>query len=331
MKMQALLGNAALQRSAIRTSNLLFSFPCYHSFYGSHLVVVPEKGLVLPQGVSKRDVSPKVADRFIDAINDASAAYPDVNFVYQVMDDTYSTSANPSVSLLSDPRDESWTEENVIAKISPDIKILHNTIADADELSEKWFTTEHHWTIDRALEAYNEIALTLDLDIAQESANKEVSSAWYGASARRGLCLESPSTFSDLTTDFSHLEVFVDGEPAERGVRNSYLNGDLDLAESRYSYFNLYHYYYGTTLSEVVYKNTGSNNGRVLLFIEQSYGVPLEPYLATNYATTVCIDPANKPIKMPIKQYIEEYNVDDVVIQLGPVSYNHINETSPHL
>ena len=47
MKATALLANAALQRSAIETSNALFGWECYPAFYGSSIAEMPSRHRLL--------------------------------------------------------------------------------------------------------------------------------------------------------------------------------------------------------------------------------------------------------------------------------------------
>lgn len=334
-KADAILCNAALQRSAIAASNMLFNWSCYPTFFSSLYVSMPSADIVIPMGRSHTEAMEKGAQSFVDAINKARENNPDVRFVYQTIDDTYSSAINPSQPLTSNALSEEWIEEVALSRLDPEIEVVKESIDGIDEIGTQWYSSEHHWTIDRAIQAYNEVAALLGLTIYDNLPLHEVSPEWQGGSARNGLCMDYPSTLWDTDIDFSSLEVSVDGGPfsdlSARGNRGPTTKEGYSGKDSLYAFYNYYHWYYGTPKSEVIYKNTSSNNGKTLLFVQQSYGVPLEPYFAMNYDTTICIDPANRSAKMTLDEYIEKYDVDDVVIQMGSIAYTNIAKNSSNL
>lgn len=333
-KADAILCNAALQRSAIATSNLLFNWDCYPTFFSSDYIAVPSAGILLHKAAVRSESMDRATISFVEAVNHAQKDNPDVRFVYQSIDDTYSSAANPSQPLTSDALSEEWSED-VLSKLDADIKVTRESIKDADELRTQWYSSEHHWTIDRAIRAYNNVAPLLGLSTYDCLPLREVSHCWQGSSSRNGLCMDYPSTLWDTDADFSSLQVSIDGSSfsdlSKRGSRGATIK-EADAGEGDlYAFYNYYHWYYGTPKREIIYRNDAENNGKTLLFVQQSYGVPLEPYFALNYATTICIDPSNRSARMTLNEYIDEYDVDDVVIQLGPIAYTNIAKNSSNL
>lgn len=61
-----------------------------------------------------------------------------------------------------------------------------------------------------------------------------------------------------------------------------------------------------------------------------SYSIPLEPYIARNYKTTVVISPINTSVEKTLDEYIDEYSVDEVVIQTGYADIYFGKDRSPN-
>lgn len=91
------------------------------------------------------------------------------------------------------------------------------------------------------------------------------------------------------------------------------------------TFYNTYHWYFGRSLSNVVYDNNGKN----CLFVCQSYGVALEQYIASNYKHTVIISPALDKCEQNLDDYMAEHDIDDVIIQFGAHPYATMLSVSP--
>lgn len=272
------------------------------------------------------------AKSFVDTVNHIHDENPSINIVYQSIDDTHSSDANPSHELQSNVYSRDWIESTIHSRLSSSIISIVDSIESKEELGTSWFSSEHHWTLKRALKSYNMLADVLDLTPVAYENPVTVCTAWEGSNARNGLVFDYPSTLEDLPTNFSHLNCIIDGQAASRGARGSILDEDLPLSNvSEYAYYNMYHYWFGGCPSEIIYENDSSSSDRVLLFVEQSYGVPLEPYLASNFRKTICIMPANNAVKDSIQDYIDTYGVTDIIIQFGPHPYSYMLSQSPNV
>lgn len=353
-KKSALLGYAALQRTAISTSNIIFNWPAYPTFYGSGFVVYPDANMLLVAAEKETEENNKAASEFIHIINELQQKYPEVRFVYQSMNDMYTSTTNPTNVLTNGNMNKSWHETMIVEALDDRVVATIESIDNAEDLSNNWFSAEHHWNISGALKAYNHIAEILGLKAYDDEDQVKIIEEWQGANARAGLDLDFPSQLWDVPTDFSNLEITLNGQLFTHGARELLLvehereglNADeaLDVntllktdalqlptgaMNDQEAYFNAYHWYYGTSTSNVIYENTGEHNGKTLLYICQSYGVPIERYLASNYTKTIVLSPALDPVNKTLDEYIAEYDVDDVVLQFGAHPYSVMHNVSP--
>lgn len=329
LKASALIGDATLQRAVIEASNALFGWKCYPALFGADYVIWPEGGSILSVSHTVSEANTQATEKLVESINAAAAQHPEVRFVFQEIVDTYASDMNPSHELVTDAYDMEWIRENVEERLSSDVLFILDEIASEDELRSQWFSTEHHWTFERALESYNSLAESLGLKLAHESADVEVFPEWSGANARGGLFFDYHDSLMDSGRAFDNLATVQHGQTISRGVKELDPS-EYGLHETSFKY-NAYHTYYGGLIDEVVYQNAGENNGKTCLFIEQSYGVPIERYIADNYACTIVTDPLNCNTTKTIDDYIQEFGVDEVIVQLGPAFIWRMADNSPAL
>lgn len=330
LKTSSLLINSSIQRYAIKTSNMLFNWDCYPTYYRSEIVDCPKLNMVMVTSMKQKELNNVSANQFAEIVKKAKFDNPNVRIVYQCLSETYSHYNNPSHKYVSNSYTEDWFEDNIFSHFDKGVICLKQTLETGNDINKNWFSSEHHWQVDSMIKAYNSIADVLQLHSYSHYDKKLIIDEWQGSCARIGLIMDYPSKLYDIPTDFSNLSCEIDGETIKRGARNEVLKGDLPIQDcDSQAYYNFYHWYYGNQLPELVYTNNSAQNDKTLLFIEQSYGVCMEPYLANNYKKTVCICPANMTVEKTLQQYIDEYDVDDVIIQFGPHPYSYLAYRSP--
>lgn len=325
MRDVALLANAAWQRGCIAVANTPFGFEAYPSRFESGNVVVPSLGKVLVRASSASEKSAKVAKQVAISVNKAAEGNPHIRFVFDLLTDTWTSDVNPSHSLISNPLDHEWATKNLLSRLGSQVMIVDEGIKDEDELISQWFNSEHHWKMPRMVASYNKIGALLGWIQVKYENDVEVDGEWKGSTARGGLDLDYADTLRDLPTDFSSLAYSVDGKPVDRGNRDRFMRGE----EVKLAYFNAYHSYFGYNVSEGVWENHAEGAMGTCLFVAQSYGVPMEPYIASNYKKTVCVDPVNKAAAKTLSELINEYKPDDVVIQFGYAQLQKLAYNSP--
>ena len=314
-KATAMLFAAAIERDFISVANAPFAWKAVPTKFNSSYVKMPEYGVVVPLAWTKTQANYKSIKKWCKNLRKAAEQHPDVTFVYDLVVDMYTSESNLSHFYTSDHIDEEESVEIISDAIEPSISLIDERIDSPEELATRWNKTEHHWKLERALEAYNAIGKLLGWKHVDYENDILVQDVWYGTSARGGLDLSISDEWRDLPTDFGNLGITIDGKPSSRGLRESYLAGQsIDPLTANTDF---YWKYYGGNKPEIIYENPSCTNGKTCLFVETSYSIAIERYVADNYRRTVCIAPINCEVNKSLESYINEYGVDDVVIQTG--------------
>lgn len=323
---EGLLAYGALQRGLIGLGNVLPQYSVTPAFYGTTYAIDWEGGSVVPIASKVSEANLAGMRAVAEAVNAAQESHPGVRFVYDQLWDMYSSEQNPTYPLLTGTYSKSDFDENLGSLLDPRVQVVWDPIASSEEFEEEWLRTEHHWTLERALESYERTGALLGWEkVAYEGAVR-VSDGWYGANARHALFLGFDDELWDLPTDFSHLTV-RDAEEMEvlRGARNQIAAGvEPEMWGGPYDGYDSW---YGAA-GELVYENGEGGNGRTCLVVGLSYEKPIDPYIACNYETTVCLDVVNVGVQKHLEEYLDEYGVDDVVFQLGLTGYGSMTKRS---
>ena len=323
---EGLLAYGALQRGLVGIGNALPRYSVTPAFYGATYAIDWEGGSVVPVASKVSEANLAGMRAVAEAVNAAQESHPDVRFVYDQLWDMYSSDQNPTYPLITGGYTKAEFDENLGDLLDPRVQVVWDPVASSEELEEEWLRTEHHWTLERALESYGRVGALLGWEeVAYEGAVR-VGDGWYGANARHALFLGFDDELWDLPTDFSHLTV-RDAEGAEvlRGARNQIAAGAEP--EKWGGPYDGYDSWYGAA-GELVYENGEGGNGRTCLVVGLSYEKPIDPYIACNYGTTVCLDVVNIGARKPLEEYLDEYGVDDVVFQLGLTGYGSMTKRS---
>ncbi|WP_165056816.1 hypothetical protein [Adlercreutzia sp. ZJ305] len=321
-----LLAYGGLQRGVIGLANLACGYPVTPAYYGAAYAVDWGREAVVPIAAKVDEANLEGMRAMAAAVSAAQESHPHVRFVYDQLWDMYSSDKNPTYALQTGTYSKEVFDENLGGLLDGRVSVVWDPIASEEELDEEWLRTEHHWTLERALASYSRIGEVLGWEEVPYEGAVRVSDRWHGANARRALFLGFSDELWDLPTDFSGLTVrTAGGEEVLRGAR-----GQLAAGEEPASWggpYDGYDSWYGPA-DELVYENGAARNGRTCLVVGLSYEKPIDPYIARNYETTVCLDVVNVGKGKPLSDYIDEYRVDDVVIQLGLTSYESVMERS---
>ena len=327
---EALLGNAALQRADIELANAVFGWDCYPSQFGTDYAVVPSRSAIITIAPSPLQRQLDATKRWVHSVNRVVDSHPDVKFVYEALDDTTTTEANPTREMVSKPWDQDWIRENVLDALDERITVIYDRIESQDELFSLWLSTEHHWKLERAITAYNKVGAVLGWEPVAWENEHVIVDKWYGSSARYGLDLNYSDSLEDIPVDYAGLTSYVNGTEEYRGLKSEIAHGENPELFFGDPPYNVYGDYYGNVEAETIWENTSATNGLTCLFVEQSFGPPLEPYIARNYARTICVSPANEFVEQSFADYIDRYNVDVVVVQFDLNDLWRIEQNSPN-
>ena len=315
--------NAALQRFGIASSAKVFGYDVYPTFFDSEYLTsqTDQRILPMPTAVPREGSRPmKNLETWCATLSEAASTHPDTRFVVEIVPQVRQDDTNPAYRYVrgANLMDEEWIQQEWGGRLDDSIVFNVDGIVDREELRTQWFTTDHHWTIERALHTYNDIGSRLGwTPVPYESAPVvQVTPEWYGSDARRALDFEFASTMYDQADDFSSLEFYKisngqrSGGPIELGKREAFLGGELgseDIAK-----YSAYTDYYGNGSAWI--ENTAQDNGKTCLLIADSFGYGFRRYVAMNYETTITLFPGNGHVGHTVDWFIEEYDVDDVVV-----------------
>ena len=322
----SLLANGFVQRTLINLANLPTGYATVPAFYGATYAIDSEKRLDVPIAYKIDEDNLTGMRNFLKRINDAKAEFPHVRFVYDQLCDPYASEMNPTYDLQTDMYTKLVYDENIGDLLDETIVQIWDPIESEEEFSTQWFSTEHHWKIERALRSYNKIAEQLGLKHVDYDDSIKITEEWYGTNATHALFLGYHDELWDLPISFDSLNTYVNGEPADYGKREDILAGNREYSE--YGGYGFYNVYYGDNSAEVIYDNSGNNNGKNCLVLSQSYSNPINPYIASNYNQTVVLDIVNRGLSKPLDYYLSEFDIDDCIIQVGMVAYSLIDENS---
>ena len=329
--------SAALQRQGIVTANVPFGYGVYPTFFASEYCAVPEDGIITCLPMKKPEDDSAAIER-IDAwtrtLSNAAANHPETRFVVNVALQIRHDDSNPAYDYVTsfDKIDANWVREVWTKNLSEGIDFILDDVADAEEVRDGWFATDHHWKLEQALETYNDIAQRLGLrHVAWGDAPVvEVVPSWQGSLARRGLISDYADSIVDQTDDFSQLTYKAykgkkAGKVIKDGKREAILAGTRDASDVNPN--DAYSEYYGD--KQALIENAGQNNGKTCLLVGDSLSYILRRYIAANYKTTICVHPGNSKVDRTLESFIDEYGVDDVIVLTHARSSDFIAEKSP--
>ncbi len=312
----AIITSAALQRISIEASNLIAGWSCYPTFYGSDKVYSPEYDSVAYLPLSTSEELDQQWIEFARNVKDAALEYSDKSFVVYLVPGYGDPSYNPASDLVSYANDPSRAFELMSEELSgiSNVDVLSTFYDEGEFYYEKFFTTDHHWNINGALEAYGQIAASLELIQNDFGKNVPISDYEYtGATARWGRDLVVESVF-DVEYDFSDLTVELpNGYQASCADHSRFW--DFPEIGKRFKFYDAY--YDNISCPCRIYGGIGDKK---CLLVSNSYGAALQRPLATSYKdlyTTRRLHPNAKETET-LRQQLERTQADDVVFVANP-------------
>lgn len=202
-----------------------------------------------------------------------------------------------------------------------------------DNGMEAFYKTDHHWTTDTCMKVSENICsrlskeygLNLDEKLfAADAFDREVhENAFLGAEGRRtgiyyvGLDdfnVFKPKYDTDFNVDISSNE---DGKYSRSG---SYENSIMDSGKDpgHYSFDDsAYYIYWGGDFSYVHVDNNRQPDGKSLLIIKDSYGIPVSAFMAGAFRSMDIVDMRYYSEDISVKQLIDNNRPDAVVYVYG--------------
>lgn len=203
---------------------------------------------------------------------------------------------------------------------------------------EQFFKTDTHWTIPFSFWGYQKTAQFLqaqgldlqNYDVTSKEENYRVKMwerCYIGSHGKRvGTC------YYDFQDDFSVLLPAFETELEytkfnRKGEKIKTRKGSFEDAFLFYGYLNgedkfqdKYIVYMDWGASEDIIVNHKVKNGKKLLIIKDSFGMPVSGFLSLNFAETRMLDIRKENKPQSVKEYIEQYQPDVVLFLASPTS-----------
>lgn len=200
-KSVALLGSAAMQRSAIELSNEIFGWEVVPSYFGSDVAIAAryERLLEIPQRQT-RDIMERYVRFFVQYEGFADRHEGKNVFVYCAPTSGVVT-GGPVAALMSSPVGYELISSTAEKALSHGSLIWINGDVSFDQFDEGWYRTDHHWNIAGACVAFWEISEAMGFDgdwVKNVELKAHERPVFYGTLARRALFLGFEDKISDL-------------------------------------------------------------------------------------------------------------------------------------
>lgn len=286
-KEAALLGSAWLQRMAIETSNVLFNWDCYPTYYGSRFSFYPADDAL---ALSPRAPSYHGFTDFASQLSCLASVIPDVTFCAILPDSSGFSCSNPSFQLTSGSVSSIDICDAMASYImgEPNAILSLCSYGDAVGFYREFYKTDHHWNGWGTISAYNDVADAMGLARVDDAAPDAQLEGLFmnGSSARNGLMLLNEPVCEPLLD--------TEGIYVEQGDSATLLSTEgraiLDESGAR-SQFNFYESWYACgTSGNVTIRCSDHHDGSTALIAGDSFRHSLQWLIARNYDRTVVVD-----------------------------------------
>ena len=331
------LMNAGLQRTGIATSAALLGYDVYPTFFDSHYYVVPRDGIIVDRPEAAPAPDKETLQAWIGTLNNAAEQHPNMRMIYNCIARHDQCEANPAYRYFSNRINPAWIQANILDRLDPRIESFVDSVQSYDEIAAEWMLTEEHWTLERALKSYNQVADRLSLKHYTYTDPVQVVTDSIGDYARSGLDFDILVDLDDMPIDFSNLTFYELNDPSQpddgtnltekwMGLHDGVLSGEI-VTEPRKTaqYYN----YFGGGSAEAV--NAGENNGKTMMFVGDSLAYCLQRYLASNYKRSIFLLPGNSRLTGSLEDYIQKYHPDDLIVMTHATKYETFAEFSPEI
>ena len=316
-RVEAMLGNASLQRAAIMLSNDLFAWSAYPTFYGSDYAFLPSECVLVGIPDSNSSENEAKLEEFAGLYSGFAARHPaiPVSF-YCIPKDDY-LHDSPLSSLLSDPYDYEVVQHYFLDELEG-IQVIDAEIP-YSQFIEDYYSTDHHWNMRGAYNAYRRIESALDWEAAPIELGEEIvygDPKFKGSLSRIGL-FDRDFVDNVLDFEFDLPDYDIEIGVAEGGMEllvhaDEYEQGKWDVHE----YMNRYAEYFHGDRGHVAITNSEKRESS-LLVVAYSYSNCVERLFANHFAKTYVYDP--RASEDTLDEYLEIHpDIDEILFFVSP-------------
>lgn len=299
---------AALQRKLIDTSNLLFNFECYPTYYGSNGFYIPAVQAVSGKPSS---YSQKFMENLSAFANDFVAftkRYPTKRFIILMPAGDNTPDISPFHTLTNNPLPARAVADYLQEYFEPCENIFFVTDAGSytslEEYYDYYYKTDHHWNARGVAKNFNLLAEKVNFEPVNYSEIVVVGSEpFVGSTGRSARCPESDIPI-DIAHDYSSVSFVTNDETVENAADHiGYFQSNTEL--QRYNFDGLYF--------SAASKYFGPSSGTALLICD-SFGAQIARLLAEQYETLYRFtDAHNQSRGGSLQTRMNETSPDDVI------------------
>lgn len=302
----AAMAYSGIQRAFISLSNCFFRYDCFPTNYGSSVAYAPrERGLYRLPSHDPKAQDDKMAE-FFKRLSDFSESYPDVRFVVYIVPATDSR-LNPVLNLTSRALTYESVKESAIRRTdrNSNVVIMGSDAESSLSYFDRFYRSDHHWTVRGCVEAYNEVAEVLGLNPCGNIFYEVSEYSFYGSNSRIGLIPVADSV-EDIQASFADLRL-IDGDGSDvgfAGLKSRDWLSSFDYYESHYN--NLI----SITDGCVIDNAEPASNANCILVCD-SYGALFQRLLAANYQTTFVS-------RVPTLEWKSMHSLSEAIDEIAP-------------
>lgn len=322
-KAAALLGNAALQRGAIETSNCVFNWRGYPTYYGSEVLYDTELKALCSKPLSYSKDTKDDWEKFAQGVLSTAEEFSNKRFVIYVVQGDQTAPLNFAYDLMSDPimpNDCVSTMTKIIEDHS-NVYIVTKTYTSGDDYYRDFYKTDHHWDINGAYVAYEQLTQELDLDKTEMSTLVQIEDCNFnGSFSRRALMRLNEKVFDCDDAFGSLLAHYSDGSTHPCNSHEKFWDSSLSLRDAQF--YDLYYDDLGNC------KISGGSGERSALLISNSYRGAIQRFLATSYNELMVNDQLglHSKVTTTFKEQIIEADADDIILLACPMRFEVSSE-----
>lgn len=314
-KGSALLTNAYLQRTAIATSNNLFDWECYPTYFGSSHLYIPSKNSICTFPAIYKESIPELSS-FCKELKKFSHRNPEINIKLYIVDYSTTSSINPSQKYLKKRATTSDFFKYLDKRLKKcqNIEVFADCHNDIEAYYDFYFRSDHHWNARGALQAYTTLYKN-DKNAATitEAGYKNIDGPLYsGSYSRNGLCIVEDKPF-DFEYGFDEIDLENDGNLTNGSSHILYEN-----ASEQKKHWDFYDLYYRDAQ-----KATNNKAKRNAVMVSDSFGGALLRPVATNYEDVKLYSYfhfcATSDVKL--QDLIDGQNISDIILVAHPDNY----------
>lgn len=195
--------------------------------------------------------------------------------------------------------------------LNDNIKVSHMNVTSIDDYKDKFYATDHHWTINGAIDGYDSIMDMLGADKINNFNYKNYEQVkFYGSMAKTAMLKNNYDYLKDIDIKLNY-DVKINGG----SVTKTFKPRDLKIKNNN-DYYDYYVQYFDGQYAEVMYDYHNDNKDN-LLILADSYAWQIDYLIASSFNKTYVVNlryGKYQTEKLDIKKYIEDNDIDKVLV-----------------